>query len=120
MILNCIAVGIGGFIGSVGRYLVSEIPVRETTMFPLKTFMINILGCVIIAFIISMVSKGIHMEPRTELFLKVGFCGGFTTFSTFAVETAGLMRSGHVGTAAIYVVLSIAVGVGVTLVMLAR
>lgn len=118
MLINCIAVGIGGFVGSIGRYLTGLIPVRETTIFPVKTFVINILGCIIIALIITLVSRGAHIGARAELLLKVGFCGGFTTFSTFAVETAELIRSGNWFIALLYVLCSVLVGVGVTFVIL--
>ena len=109
--LNCMIVGLGGFFGAVCRYLVGLIPVKEVTLFPVKTFGINVLGCVLIALIITGVSKAAGISPRMELFLKAGFCGGFTTFSTFAAETANLMQQGHVGIAVLYAVLSVLVGV---------
>ena len=112
---NCIAVGLGGFVGAVCRYLIGLLPVKETTLFPIKTFGINVLGCIAIAVIITMLTKDSSLSPRMGLFLKVGFCGGFTTFSTFAVETADLMKGGHPGIAAAYVVLSILLGVGLVL-----
>lgn len=112
---DCIAVGLGGFVGSVCRYLIGLLPVKETTLFPIKTFGINVLGCIAIAVIITMAAKNTSLDPKAVLFLKVGFCGGFTTFSTFAVETADLMKSGHTGVAVLYVVLSILLGVGMVL-----
>ena len=115
--LNCIAVGMGGFLGAVCRYLIGLIPIREVTLFPLKTFGINLVGCFLIAAIIAAVSKGIGIPPRWELFLKAGFCGGFTTFSTFAAETAALMQQGHAGIAVLYAVLSVLVGVTAVLLM---
>ena len=90
---------------------------KEVTLFPLKTFGINVLGCLLIALIITGVSKGAGIPPRVELFLKAGFCGGFTTFSTFAAETASLMQSGHVGTAVLYAVLSVSIGVAAVLLL---
>ena len=57
MINNCIAVGIGGCIGAVLRYLVGLIPVKETMQFPMKTFGINVLGCIVIALIVIMMSR---------------------------------------------------------------
>ena len=111
--LNIIAVGAGGFLGSVFRYLISLIPVSEATVFPIKTFIINIIGCILIGAIAVSVSKNVEMSPQMLLFLKVGLCGGFTTFSTFALETANLMKAGHMGAALLYVVLSVLVGVAV-------
>ena len=109
--LNCMIVGFGGFFGAVCRYLIGLIPLKEVTLFPLKTFGISVLGCILIALIIAGVSKGVGIPPRMELFLKAGFCGGFTTFSTFAAETANLMQQGHTGVAVLYAVLSVLVGV---------
>ena len=111
--LNILAVGAGGFLGSVLRYLIGLIPVSETAVFPIKTFIINIVGCIAIGAIALAVSKNVEMSPQALLFLKVGVCGGFTTFSTFALETADLMRAGHMGAALAYVLLSVLVGVAV-------
>ena len=109
---NCIAVGLGGFIGATLRYLIGLIPVCETTLFPVKTFFINIAGCIAIAFVAMLASKGSIPNPKLVLFLKTGICGGFTTFSTFALESATLMKSGHPKVAFLYMLLSILVGVG--------
>lgn len=109
---NCIAVGLGGFIGATLRYLIGLIPVCETTLFPVKTFFINIAGCVAIALVAMLASKGSIPNPKLVLFLKTGICGGFTTFSTFALESATLMKSGHPKVAFLYMLLSIFVGVG--------
>ena len=111
--MSILAVGAGGFLGSVFRYLISLIPVSEAAVFPIKTFIINIIGCLAIGAIAVAVSKNVEMSPQMLLFLKVGLCGGFTTFSTFALETANLMKAGHMGAALLYVVLSVLVGVAV-------
>ena len=111
--LNIFAVGAGGFVGSVCRYLLGLIPVSEMSVFPVKTFMINITGCILIGILAVTASKSVEMSPQMMLFLKVGLCGGFTTFSTFALETADLMKAGHMGTAFVYFVLSVLVGVAV-------
>ena len=109
---SCIAVGAGGFLGSVLRYLIGLLPVRETTLFPVRTFAINLLGCALIGCLAALASRNTTLDPRLILFLKVGLCGGFTTFSTFGLETAQLIRGGHPAVAALYVVLSVALGVG--------
>ena len=111
--LNILAVGAGGFLGSVLRYLISLVPVSESAVFPIKTFIINIIGCIAIGAIAVAVSKNVEMSPQALLFLKVGLCGGFTTFSTFALETADLIKAGHTGAALAYVLLSVLVGVAV-------
>lgn len=111
--LNVLAVGAGGFIGAVLRYLIGLVPLNETYVFPWKTFIINIVGCVVIGVIAVSVSRNVSWNPQMLLFMKVGLCGGFTTFSTFALETADLMKSGHVGAAFVYVILSVVIGVAV-------
>lgn len=115
--LNILAVGAGGFLGSVFRYLISLIPVSEATVFPIKTFIINIIGCIAIGVIAVSVSRNVEMGPQMLLFMKVGLCGGFTTFSTFALETADLMKAGHMGAALLYVLLSVLIGVAVIFVI---
>lgn len=111
--LNILAVGIGGFVGAVSRYLIGLIPVNETLQFPIKTFGINILGCILIGILAVMAAKNDSINPHMMLFLKVGLCGGFTTFSTFALETGDLIKAGNTGLALIYVLGSVLIGVGV-------
>ena len=109
--LNIIAVGLGGFVGAVCRYLIGLIPVNEVTQFPIKTFLINIIGCIVIGIIAVAATKNNELNPHLLLFLKVGVCGGFTTFSTFALESADLIRNGLMALA--YMLGSVIVGVGV-------
>ena len=111
--LNILAVGAGGFLGSTLRYLISLMPLDEPIIFPIKTFIINIVGCIIIGIIAVYTSKNFEMNPQMLLFLKVGLCGGFTTFSTFALETTDLMKAGHMGIAFLYAILSVLVGIAV-------
>ena len=108
---NCIAVGLGGFIGATLRYLIGLIPVCETTLFPVKTFFINIAGCIAIALVAMLASKGSISNPKFILFLKTGICGGFTTFSTFALESTTLIKEGHPKVAFLYMVFSLLAGV---------
>ena len=108
--MNCLAVGLGGFAGAVLRYLIGLIPTGETMIFPAKTFCINIIGCIVIGAITVLAAK-LSVPPRLILFLKVGVCGGFTTLSTFALESSDLIRDGHMGIALCYVLLSVLVGV---------
>ena len=90
--LNCIFVGLGGFVGSILRYLVGLIPIKNPSGFPINTFLFNV------------------FDSRLILFLKVGICGGFTTFSTFSLETAELIKNGSIALAVLYIVLSVSVG----------
>lgn len=109
--IECVVVGAGGFIGAVCRYLIGMIPLRESCAFPAKTFVINIVGSFLIGIISALVMKTDFLSPRIALFLKVGICGGFTTFSSFALETADLMKAGKMRMAVIYTVLSVMFGV---------
>ena len=113
--LDIVAVGCGGFIGAVLRYLIGLVPVKESTVFPIKTFIINIVGCILIGLIAVYVGKHADVNSKLILFLKVGICGGFTTFSTFALESSDLIKGGHVGVAALYMLLSVIIGVSVIL-----
>lgn len=107
--LNCLIVGIGGAIGAVIRYLIGLIPIEISTGFPIKTFLINILGSFIIGIVASLAVKN-AINPKVVLFLKVGICGGFTTFSSFAFELNGLIEKGHNITGFLYAVLSVVLG----------
>ncbi|MBR4083094.1 MAG: fluoride efflux transporter CrcB [Lachnospiraceae bacterium] len=111
--LNILSVGLGGCIGAVCRYLIGLLPMNETTSFPIKTFGINVIGCILIGVITVVAAKNSSLNPHVLLFLKVGLCGGFTTFSTFALETVDLMKNGNVMMAFLYVLGSVLVGVGV-------
>ncbi len=108
---ECIIVGIGGSIGAVCRYLIGLIPLKEGCVFPIKTFIINAAGCFLIGMIAALAVKTNWLNPKAVLFLKVGICGGFTTFSSFALETGGLIEDGRMNIAVLYAVLSVAAGV---------
>ena len=110
--LNCLVVALGGGIGACLRYLIGLIPLKESFTFPVKTLFINLLGCFVIGLIAAIDAKTTSLSPRTVLFIKTGLCGGFTTFSTFALETETLLKTGHIGLAILYVALSVVVGVG--------
>lgn len=109
--IECIVVGMGGFIGAVCRYLIGLITVKESFVFPIKTFIINILGAFIIGIVAALALKNDALSPRVVLFLKVGICGGFTTFSSFALETGDLIKNGNIYVAGLYTVLSVIAGV---------
>ena len=113
--IDCLAVALGGAIGSVLRYLIGLLPLKEQTLFPIKTFAINVLDCFIIGLIAAFSLRSSNLNPRLVLFLKVGICGGFTTFSTFALESSNLLKNGHPGIAALYMFLSIAIGIAFVL-----
>lgn len=110
MLLNCLCVGIGGAIGSVRRYLLGLLPVRPAGGFPLITLGINVLGAFCIGLLMALAGRHTGWDPRLLLLLKVGVCGGFTTFSTFCSESVRLLQNGRPGLAALYVVLSVLLG----------
>lgn len=105
---------LGGGIGSVARYLM-QIAVNERlnstlTPFPWGTFAVNIAGSFLIGLLYS-ISERFNLSFETRLFLTVGLCGGFTTFSTFSNEGIGLLKGEFYGTFFLYMFISIAVGI---------
>lgn len=107
VLLDCLFVGLGGLVGSVMRYLFGMIPLRHASGFPLITLIINVLGAFLIGLLMAFAGKHVLLSPRALLFLKVGVCGGFTTFSTFALEAHGLISSGKPTAALLYALLSV-------------
>ena len=109
LFINCLFVGLGGMFGAVCRYLLGLLPVKPQNSFPLITFCINAIGAFLIGAIVALSVRHTSVNPRLILFLKVGFCGGFTTFSTFALESAGLLTDGHGFVSLCYILLSVTV-----------
>lgn len=105
MFMNCLAVGVGGFIGSVLRYLLGA--AAPTTTFPWATMAINVAGSFALALIAGLVLRGAIPDGELSLLLRVGLCGGFTTFSTFSLEAVTLMSSGAWAGAATYAVATV-------------
>ncbi|WP_165062416.1 CrcB family protein [Adlercreutzia sp. ZJ154] len=93
MLINCLFVGCGGFIGSVLRYLCSFIKV-DIWGFPFVTLGINVVGSFAIIFFAGIFAKTLPVDENIMLFLRVGLCGGFTTFSTFSAETLAMLEAG--------------------------
>ena len=111
MLLNIFLVGLGGFVGCVLRYLAGQISMDNQTLFPYKTLLINLVGCLAIGILAAVCAK-VEVDARLELFIRVGLCGGFTTFSAFALESERLLQNGHYAIAATYIALSIVLGIG--------
>ena len=104
-------VGLGGFIGSIARFLVSKLNLYWTLFsIPFGTLTVNIVGSFIIGFIVGVSSKSEIISPSVRLFLMVGVCGGFTTFSSFTLENFTLMQNGQFASVLIYTGLSIFLG----------
>lgn len=102
--------GIGGFLGSALRCAVGFVPIKNPAGFPAKTLLINVAGCVLFALAGCLAAKNRMLSPRALVLIRTGFCGGFTTFSAFAAESAGLVKSGNYGMATAYIAASITLG----------
>lgn len=98
-------VGLGGAIGSIYRYTLSLLPIKSS--FPVLTLITNLLGAFIIGVVVGLFEKQ-YLSSQIHLFLKTGVCGGFTTFSTFSLETLTLLENGMIFMAIVYVFISIA------------
>jgi len=115
MIKTLLLVGTGGFLGSISRYLASRF-LQSTipSSFPYGTFFVNIAGCLLIGIIYGLSEKNPLLTSGWKLFLAVGFCGGFTTFSAFANENLALLRDGEFFYFFLYTGLSVFLGIAAT------
>jgi fluoride exporter len=111
---TCLLLAVGGALGTLARYLISVAAVPFSHTLPWGTILINVSGSFIIGFFGTLtLSEGRHPLPETaRLFIMVGFCGGFTTFSSFSLQTLDLMRHGSLMRALINVVASVVLCVG--------
>ena len=101
-ILNIFLIAIGGALGSVARYLLSTFVLRATgTLFPLGTFVVNVVGCLVFGLIAGAAIERVQLAPGLRLFLLTGILGGFTTFSSYAFESLGLLQDGQFAAALI-------------------
>jgi fluoride exporter len=115
MIKTLLLVGAGGFLGSISRFLASRlIQSNLPSAFPFGTFFVNITGCLLIGIIYGFSDRSSLLTPGWKMFLAAGFCGGFTTFSTFANENLALLRDGNFFHFVIYTGLSVFLGITAT------
>lgn len=107
-------VGLGGFLGSVSRYGLSHyVDAHMLSSFPYGTMLVNIAGCFIIGIIYALSTDG-GVTPEARLLLATGFCGGFTTFSSFSYESITLLQDGQFLYAFAYSGLSLLIGFAAT------
>lgn len=110
--IKLLAVGLGGFIGSILRYLIYQIVDKQwITHYPLSTFIVNILGSFILGILYSYILKRGLFSEEVYLLLAVGLCGSFTTFSTFSLDSLQLIQGGNYFTFIMYGCLSIFIGI---------
>jgi CrcB protein len=115
MIKTILLVGTGGFLGSVSRFLASRFMQNNfPSAFPFGTFFVNISGCFLIGLIYGLSERSTLLTSGWKLFLAVGFCGGFTTFSAFANENLALLRDGEFFQFMLYTGLSVILGIVAT------
>jgi CrcB protein len=108
-------IGSGSFIGGVARFLTTRFVQNLTvSAFPFGTFMVNIIGCFLIGLFYGISDRGNLMNDEWRIFLTVGFCGGFTTFSTFSNENLSMLRDGNFFFVALYAGLSVFIGLMAT------
>jgi CrcB protein len=105
-------IALGGAIGSIARYgmqvyLYKLYPIA----FPMGTFLVNISGCLLIGIFYGLSEKGNLLTPEWRLFLTTGFCGGFTTFSSFAYENMNLLRNSDFLYFGLYILSSVVLGI---------
>ena len=111
MIKDIVLVGIGSGIGGICRYLISLFMGHAHIGFPWGTFVVNIIGCLLIGILWGLTSRFQHLAPVFSLLLMVGFCGGFTTFSTFSKEGLAMLQTNNYILFASYTLGSVVLGI---------
>ncbi|HTM62634.1 MAG TPA: fluoride efflux transporter CrcB [Burkholderiales bacterium] len=115
--MKMLLVAVGGAVGSMARFQIGSMVLArtETWAFPLGTFIVNVLGCLIAGILIGVAEYRAFLTLEMRLLIFTGFLGGFTTFSAFGVETVALIERGQYVVAATYVLSSVVVGLGALL-----
>jgi len=107
---NILLVFLGGGLGSIARYGISEIVKNNfKSNFPIATLLSNVISCAILALVIGIFAQKIGNNAALKTLIVIGFCGGFSTFSSFSYETVELMRSGNLMIAVANILISVTV-----------
>lgn len=111
MLRTLLLIGLGGFLGSISRFLIA-LGVNRIfqSVLPVGTLAVNILGCLLIGIIYSLAEQKNMLSPELRIFLGVGFCGGFTTYSSFAFDKFSLIKAGDFLMLSVYVGASVFLG----------
>lgn len=109
---DALIAGAGGFIGTVLRFLLNTWVYRVFAypIFPYGTFLVNMIGCLLIGLLGGLADSRNIFSPEYRIFIFIGILGGFTTFSSFGYDTFGLVRSGHFSLASLNVILQVFLG----------
>lgn len=110
---SLLLVGLGGFLGSIARYKLSEFILHLAAQgrFPYGTLTVNILGCLVVGVLAGIAERYSIFSLDARLFLFTGLLGGFTTFSAFGLESIQLIKRGDLGITALYVSSSLVLGI---------
>lgn len=111
MLKQILLVGIGGGVGSTLRFVISSfITKTKFSTFPLATFIVNLLGCFFIGILTGLSLKNSWLNTNMKIFFTTGFCGGFTTFSSFSLENLQFYQAGNYQMLTLYILISTIVG----------
>ena len=116
--LKLLLIALGGAVGTLARYGTATALIRPSERaggFPLGTLAVNLVGCFIIGYLNGLFLERVMVRPEYRAMLLVGFLGGYTTFSTFGWETAAFLREGQYTRAAVNLIVSNALGVGLVI-----
>ena len=102
--MDYLAVAIAGFFGAITRAALGKaVKAMVVSVFPLGTFIINLTGCFILSFFLTLTLERLEINPKLRLAIGTGFLGAYTTFSTFAVDSANLIRSQQMWVSVAYI-----------------